>query len=151
MSIIFVHCLSVHNLEAEVVLLLLALSIFLVLLYNIRILLDLVFLVSLIEAGYFEYGFQGIRRKQRGRIIRPRLHRLAMDILGATSWAIAPAAISLSLLFPKVLECAILSIGLLTPFVKVFDELPRGNEGHPTIPGAQSCIFHLETACILMF
>jgi hypothetical protein len=76
---------------------------------------------------------------------------LALDILGAPSRPIAPTAIRLSLLLPKVLECAILSIGLFTPFVEVFDELTRSDEGHPPVPGAQRCIIHLETTRILMF
>ena len=76
---------------------------------------------------------------------------MALDILGATSRPVAPAAIRLGLLLPKVLECAILSVGLLAPFVKVFDELPWSDEGLPPVPGPQSCIFHLEVARILMF
>jgi len=76
---------------------------------------------------------------------------LALDILGAPSRPVAPAAIRLGLLLPKVLECSILSIGLFAPFVKVFDELTRSDEGHPPVPGTQGCIIHLKAARILMF
>lgn len=76
---------------------------------------------------------------------------MALDILGAPSRPITPTAIRLSLLLPKVFECAILSIGLFAPFVKVFDELPRSDEGHSPVPGAQRCIIHLKAARILMF